>query len=147
VHSLDYLLKPIHPDRLAMSIGRLTARAQAAAIPSEEADFVTLKEDRMLRKVPSNSITHITAADNYSSVHLTDGAPAFVRRSLAEWEKILSPEKFVRVERSLIVRIDAILSLRAATRDCTELRIAGKAEPILLGRRAALILRRAMEKL
>jgi len=147
VNSLDYLLKPIHPDRLALSIQRLAARAPAADLSLDEEDFVTLKEDRMLRKVPTTAITHIMADDNYSSVHLMDGdgVPAFVRRSLAEWEKLLPPDKFARVDRSLIVRIDAIQSLRTDSRDHTELLIPGLKLPILLGRRAALLLRRAME--
>jgi len=145
VNSLDYLLKPIQPDRLALSVQRLRAHTAAADLFMVEADFVTLKEDGMLRKVPFTAITHIVADDNYSSVHLLDDVPAFLRRSLAEWEKLLPPDKFVRVARSLIVRVAAIQSMRTDSRDHTELLIPGLKLPILLGRRAALHLRRAME--
>lgn len=145
VNALDYLLKPIHPERLALSLMRLQKPPPETSAPLNEVDLVALKEDQLLRMVPVTSITCIRAEDNYSSVHLLDMAPAFVRRSLAEWEKILPPDKFLRVDRSLIVRIDAIQSLRAVSRDCTELVITGQDEPILLGRRAALFLRRAME--
>jgi hypothetical protein len=51
---------------------------------------------------------------------------------------ILPPEKFVRV--------NAIQSLRAESRDSAELVISGQEKPMLLGRRAALFLRRAMEE-
>lgn len=145
VNALDYLLKPIKADRLAVSIERLHLQAPELKQPLSDLDLVALKEDSLLRMVPLTSISHIKADDNYTSVHLRDVVPAFVRRSLAEWEKILPPDKFLRVDRSLIVRIDAIQSLRADSRDCTELFITGQNEPILLGRRAALFLRRAME--
>lgn len=145
INALDYLLKPIHPDRLALSIMRLQKLSPEASPTLNEVDLVALKEDRLLRMVPVTSITHITAEDNYSSVHLLDMAPAFVRRSLAEWEKILPPKHFLRVERSLIIRLDAVHSLRAESRDSMELVISGQNRPILLGRRAALFLRRALE--
>jgi two-component system, LytTR family, response regulator len=143
VNAMDYLLKPIHPDRLAISIQRLTAHAQHAMAGP---DTVALKEDGMLRRVPTTSISHIQASDNYSSVHLLNALPAFVRRSLTEWEKLLPPDQFVRVDRSLIVRIDAIQSLRAASRDYAELTLSTQDKPILLGRRAALLLRRTLQK-
>ena len=146
VNALDYLLKPIHPDRLALSLQRLTAPAPEPDQPLTDQDLVALKEDRLLRMVSATAITHIKADDNYSSVHLLEKVPAYVRRSLAEWEKILPPDKFVRVDRSLIVRVDAIQSLRADSRDSAELMISGQEKPILLGRRAALLLRRAMEE-
>jgi two-component system LytT family response regulator len=145
VNALDYLLKPIHPERLARSLMRLQTLHPETSIPLNEVDLVALKEDRLLRMVPVTSITHIKAEDNYSSVHLLDMAPAFVRRSLAEWEKLLPPEHFLRVERSLIIRLDAVHSMRAESRDSMELIISGQSQPILLGRRGALFLRRALE--
>jgi len=146
VNALDYLLKPIHPDRLALSLQRLTAQDPEPDQPLTDQDLVALKEDRLLRMVSTTAITHVKADDNYTSVHLLEQVPAYVRRSLAEWEKILPPEKFVRVDRSLIVRVDAIQSLWAESRDSAELVISGQKKPILLGRRAALLLRRAMEE-
>ncbi len=145
VNALDYLLKPVHPDRLARSIQRLQASTPPSDVPLTEVDLVALRGDGLLRMVPITSITHIQANDNYSMVHLLDGNPAFIRRSLAKWEKILPPEAFVRVDRSLIIRMDAVHSLHAESRDITKLMILGKDLPILLGRRAALALRRSME--
>jgi hypothetical protein len=49
------------------------------------------------------------------------------------------------VERSLIIRLDAVHSMRAESRDSMELIISGQSQPILLGRRGALFLRRALE--
>lgn len=143
---MDYLLKPIHPDRLAVSLQRLTNQAPEPDHTLTDLDLVVLKEDRLLRMVSPTEITLIKADDNYSIVHLLEKVPAYVRRSLAEWDKILPPGKFVRVDRSMIVRVDAIQSLRAESRDSAELLITGQNQPILLGRRAALLLRRIIEE-
>lgn len=145
VNALDYLLKPIHAARLADSIERLRTPVPDSSQPLTELDLVALKEDNLLRMVPIASISHIVAADNYTSVYLLDKGSAFVRRTLAQWEKILPSATFVRVNRSLIVRVDAIRSLHAESRDSTAVMISGQDQPILLGRRAALSLRRALE--
>lgn len=145
VNAMDYLLKPIHPARLALSLERLLHTARESKELLKITDLVALKEDGLQRMVAISSISHIKADDNYTNVHLLDGVAAFVRRSLTEWENILPPEEFVRVDRSLIVRIDAIQALCAESRDSSKLVISGHSRPIFLGRRAGLLLRRAME--
>ena len=139
VNALDYLLKPIHPDRLALALSRVQAKAPESPGPN----LVALSEDRGLRLVPIQSITHIQAVDNYTNVHLQEGAPAFIRRSLGGWEKLLPQDQFLRIDRSLMIRLDAVTALTSESRDSSLLRLAGQEKPILLGRRAALLLRRA----
>ncbi len=146
VAASDYLLKPIHPERLALAIKRLQLPSPNTKLPLQQPalDHISIKEDRQLSTLPLSSVSHITAHDNYSSVHLLDRPPAFVRRSLADWEKILPPDEFIRVDRSLIVRLAAIIALRTDTRDLAELIITGKDDPIPLGRRASLAIRRSL---
>lgn len=142
VNALDYLLKPIHPDRLAMALSRVEVPATRPPI----GDLVALEEARGLRFVPISSIVHIAAEGNYTHVHLSDGPSGFVRRSLAEWEKLLSKHEFLRLDRSLLIRLGAVQHFHAESRDSASLVLKGKDVPVLLGRRAALNLRRAMKK-
>ena len=79
VNALDYLLKPIHPDRLALSLQRLTKQAPEPDHTLTDLDWVVLKEDRLLRMVLTTEITLIKADDNYSIVHLLEKVPAYVR--------------------------------------------------------------------
>lgn len=146
VNALDYLLKPVHPERLASAIERLHAAVpEPAASPLQDSDMILLKEERSTRLVPLHTVSHIKAEENYTSVFLTDAAPAFVRRTLTEWERILPAGRFLRVDRSLILRVDAVQSLHSESRDCTLVRLAGQKQPVALGRRAALTLKRAIE--
>lgn len=140
VNALDYLLKPIHPERLALALSRVQ-------IPSKNrpmGDLVALEEARGSRFVSISSINHIKAEGNYTVVHLVDGPAGFVRRSLTDWEKLLPKEQFTRIDRSLIIRLDAVQRLHTDSRDSASLMIVGYETPILLGRRGALNLRRAL---
>ena len=141
VHALDYLLKPVHPDRLAAALARIPTKDPAQS----GSNRVALSEDRGIRLVPTQSITHIQAVDNYTNVHLQDGPAAFIRRSLSGWEKVLPHDQFLRIDRSLLVRLGAVESLVSESRDSSMLHLTGHQEPILLGRRAALLLRRAVQ--
>lgn len=142
-HALDYLLKPVHPDRLASALARIPAKSPGHS----GANRVALSEDRGIRLVPTQSITHILAVDNYTNVHLLDGPAAFIRRSLSGWEKLLPRDQFLRLDRSLLVRLGAVESLVAESRDTSLLQVAGQEKPILLGRKASLLLRRAVQDL
>ncbi len=123
VNALDYLLKPIDPDRLERTIERLwkvlgkEGRA-ATYIPQEEPAqqespqaapsltledyiFVTLGKQR--RFVPVPEIVCITANDNYSEIWLPDGKRAMMLRTMNEWEAILPGSDFLRIHRGTII--------------------------------------------
>lgn len=142
VNALDYLLKPIHPDRLALALARLARPNKRALAPN----LIALDDNRGLRFVEASSILYIKSDGNYTTVHLADGAPGFVRRTLAEWEKILPADQFLRIDRSLLIRLDAAQEFHSESRDSASLVLDGCDTPLLLKRRAALKLRTAMKK-
>ncbi len=144
VNALDYLLKPIAPERLAASLARVAVPDSPLSSALLEDDLVALREDSQLRMVPVHAITHILAEDNYTHVHVRGDSPAMVRRTLAEWENLLPAASFSRINRSLIVRLKAIRELKSESRDVSELSFVGQADPIQLGRKAALRLRKAL---
>jgi two-component system LytT family response regulator len=146
VNAADYLLKPVHPDRLALALRRLAQpRAEPELAQLRVEDTVFLRTDRELRVVPVDEITHIEAEENYTLVHVMDGSSVLVRRGIAQWEGSLPAERFVRVHRSLIVNHGAVRSLVAESRDSTRLEITGRPTPLILARRASLRLRRSLE--
>lgn len=49
------------------------------------------------------SITHIEAEENYSRVHMANHEPMLVRRTMAEWKRLLPRKYFLRVDRSTLV--------------------------------------------
>jgi two-component system LytT family response regulator len=152
VNALDYLLKPVHPDRLVVALERVEGvMAGAGQDPSSEVaslletDMVRLQEDRKFRVLPLPMISWIEAEGNFTRVYLADGPPAFVRRSLTVWDQILPPALFARIERSMIVRLGAVKNFRYDSREKAVVELEGRPHPLELRRRAALRLRQALD--
>lgn len=156
VNALDYLLKPVHPDRLALALARLgrpidvggemTSLERAAATPLEEEDLISLPEDRRLRLVPLRSIACIEAKGNFTRVHAVGAPPAFIRRTLAQWQELLPPNLFMRLDRSMMIRLGAVRRLQVVSREKVLVEVEGLALPLELRRRAALRLRQALDQ-
>ena len=125
VHALDYVLKPVEPDRLgeALAHARERLREQRSAADAGLSSLLRdLTKDRpYLSRLPVRSdgrvkvidladVDWLGAADNYVAVHV--GSREFlVRDTIAHIEKRLDPQQFVRIHRSTIVRIDRIAEL------------------------------------
>lgn len=153
INAVDYLLKPVSPSRLALAVARVAAAGPAHTNPPPagvaatlaESDLVFLRNDRALRVVPASTITHIEAEENYSRVHLVDLPPMLIRRQISDWERMLPPERFVRIDRSLLVQLAAVRALTTESRDVAHLMLAGRREPLVLARRASVRLRQALD--
>lgn len=157
VNAADYLLKPVAPDRLARALARIaTPPATPPSMPTstpvpdaarlQASDTLFLRTDQILQTVPVLSVTHIVAEENYTRVHLADGAAPLLRRTMNEWEALLPASHFFRIERSLIVNRTSVLRLDVVSRDIAHAHVAGRRAPLVLARRASLRLRQALEE-
>ncbi len=134
--ALDYVLKPVRPDRLQKTVQRLQrALAPGAAEPPNE------QLDRLLRQLipgaapsqpPMPPLRHLRASqgqlthqiavedilycqadDKYTAVR-TAGAEYLIRTSISELLSQLDPARFWQVHRSTLVNVD---QLQCARRD------------------------------
>jgi two-component system LytT family response regulator len=117
--ALDYLVKPLSEARFGATMARLYQRLRErppeSRIPVPTADGVVLLD--------AAEIDWIEAADDQAVIHAGQGSHR-VRQPLAALEVRLDPERFVRVHRSAIVRLDRVREVRETTlvlRDGTEL--------------------------
>ncbi len=152
VSAFDYLLKPVHPDRLALTLGRLTAARKSTSpiAGSGEEDWtlesrIPLTDRQTLRVVEVREIAAIGALGTYSQVMLADQPAITVLRGISEWERRLPGSEFVRLDRSLIVQPRRLLSLNRRSRDEALVTLDGLAEPLRIGRIAAQRLRRHLD--
>jgi two-component system, LytTR family, response regulator len=119
-HAVDYLLKPYDAARFARALDK--ARAQLVGATERER-VETLIEGRApvriaLRgasgwiSVEVASITRLAASGKHVEVFV-DGEPApiAVRQTLAAMLARLGPDRFCRVHRSEVVRLDAVVRL------------------------------------
>lgn len=133
-HALDYLLKPIMPERFLVAVGRvrahlenqeagsaarglldlLTAR-QGVPPASPAPQFLTrltIKSDEKVVVVRTVDIDSIESAGNYVAVNAGKECH-ILRETLIALESQLDPEKFLRVSRNAIVNLDRVRELRS----------------------------------
>jgi two-component system LytT family response regulator len=150
VSALDYLLKPVHRDRLALTVRRLMASKESRPpFGSAEGAWtmesrVALSDRQLRRTVEVREIVTIQALGAYSRVSLR-GAPAMiVLRSISEWERLL-PAAFARIDRSLIVQPMLLRKMERKSRDETVVTLDGFPGTLVIGRAAGLRLRRLVD--
>ncbi|RKP59326.1 DNA-binding response regulator [Pararobbsia silviterrae] len=139
--AVDYLLKPVDPERLARTVQRLRKPADAVARASVGMPaHLVVAERGKTHVVRCADIEWIEAADNYVSLHLSDRS-FLLRRTLAALLEDLSPA-FVRTHRSFAVALAAVLRVQPRGKGDATVVLRGGAEvPCSRPYREALIAR------
>lgn len=114
--ALDYLVKPVQPDELAEALQRFRNRHPHRNRAAEQAQFLSnlaQSDERSMKLtltsgdrtwfIPPAEITHCTADDNYTELHVNDGRRFISARTLKDYEEMLFPLGFLRVHRSALV--------------------------------------------
>lgn len=107
---VDYLLKPIRPERLAAALARVerwrTTRADCDA-PGRPRQSALVRSHRgELRLISCHDILHIVARDDHTELYLRDGTSYLDATRMDAWERRLPPS-FLRIHRSYIANLDA----------------------------------------
>ncbi len=144
VNAVDFLMKPILPERLNMALARLDKPANRKAKPFSKDMPIFLYANREMRVVTSMEITHIKAEHNYSRVHLLTHKPMMMFRRISEWKRLLPPEFFFRIGRSNILNLSLIREIVTHRNLCAEVRFQNSPEVVKLGLLASRNLRKAM---
>jgi two-component system LytT family response regulator len=108
VNALDYLLKPVNPERLANAVARLSGVAQppdAVGRLLEYDDFLFLPFGGGSRFLKVSEIKCVCAAGSYSEVVTGDGQKALVLKPLGEWEERLPARHFARIHRATLINV------------------------------------------
>lgn len=145
VNALDYLLKPVEPERLARAIkrvGRRDSEPYGAIGLLRLTDRVFLDTGRQAVFLGVADIAAIRAEGNYTQVVDVSGQSYLVRVPLHKWEARLPADGFILLDRSLLINLSHLRRYVLQTRRA-ELFLAGMAQPFILGRTG---LRRFKEK-
>jgi len=139
VNAVDYLLKPVNPDRLAAAIERLERKAEKpkSVRPLEIDDRVLVETNGRGFFIQVGQIVRIASAGDYSEMHTTDGRRLLVEKPLREWEERLPAKHFARVHRQSIVNLDLVESIESWFGGGLQLRLKTGGEPLAVSRRFA----------
>ena len=126
VNSIDYLLKPIEPEKLERALRKLerflttdqpapdlqaTIRQIADSWTNQKKDFparIASKLGEKIRFVELAQITHFYAEDKLTFAAAAAGGNFIVDRTIAELERELNPAKFVRIHRATLLNLDYV---------------------------------------
>ena len=113
VSALDYLLKPIEPERLAQALDKQRRRMEAAPAPARAATDgkVFIQDGERCWLVELDQIMLFESEGNYTRVHF-DGQRPLLLRSLVQLEARLDPARFMRVSRSCIVNMSFVSGIK-----------------------------------
>jgi DNA-binding LytR/AlgR family response regulator len=128
LHALDYLLKPISMERFMRAVNRATEQyalqhpAQLASeavrpfdSPTEataepQADYIFVKADKKLVRVPFSDIVYIEGLKDYVIIKLQDSRVISLQ-TMKSLEDKLPMAQFVRIHRSFIVAMSRIQAI------------------------------------
>jgi two-component system LytT family response regulator len=165
--AVDYVLKPYTEGRVRAAVerglDRLAERGAAktlhrllaaigdstAALPAATASTASLTGGGFLRRIlatagrrgvviPVEDILWVSA-DDYCATIVTAAGRSVVRESLADLERRLDPEQFIRVHRSAIVRVGAVRGVRRDDRGGRLQLVDGTFVPVARSRLRAVI--------
>lgn len=122
VNALDYLTKPIHPQRLAAALLRAQERvvvpaddaapnaSRTAEAPWSVDDRVFMREGDRCWFVPIKAIRLMESEGNHTRIHFEDARP-LLHRTLASLEEKLPPQLFLRANRAQLVNLSFVQSI------------------------------------
>jgi two-component system, LytTR family, response regulator len=129
VHAVDYLLKPVTPERLAAAIERVSQRLAASTPaapvrdliaasrpPGRSLERVVVRDEGRVHVLPVDRIDFIEAQDDYLEF-VSAGKRRRKQQTLADLESQLDPARFVRIHRSFLLNIDRLARLELYAKD------------------------------
>ena len=152
--AVDYLLKPVQPERLRLSVQRVQAllaqrRSSTGVLdatleqlrgllahapsPATRLQVIPASVGNSIRMVPVAEVLAFEAADKYVRVLLAQGE-VLIRTPLKELMPQLDPAVFWQVHRGTVVRADAIESVHRNEAGRMGLRLRGRTETFAVSR-------------
>lgn len=114
VQAVDYLMKPVDPERLQRAIERVrksTADVPASPRPSGYLQEFWVSDRAGLTRVQAKNVDRIVAERDYMRIHVGKRS-WLINHSLSKLEQELDPDCFVRLHRGAIVRRSFVDGLR-----------------------------------
>jgi two-component system LytT family response regulator len=112
INALDYLMKPISPERFKKALERLDELDESKSLPvdqdlrMDDRLFLLMGKHMVFLKI--SSIVYIQAEGDYTQVTTSEGRRGLILKSMKEWEKRLPASHFCRIHRSYIVNLDFV---------------------------------------
>lgn len=145
VNALDYLLKPIEPERLAAALARAkTSHAQPAAPQAGDAlEQLFVREGERCWLIPLREVRMMVAEGNYVRLFWRD-VRALLGRPLSSLEQRLDPKRFFRANRRQIINLEFIENVELGEGGALHAQLRDGGPEVEISRRQARLLKAQM---
>lgn len=119
--AVDYLMKPVRPERIGEAVRRCLAASERETQPSatpEDDETIAVELGGVTRFVPRSDIHWVQAQGDYARLHTPTGSH-LVRIPLATLEEQWADAGFVRIHRSTLVSTRHISEIHTDGGRCT----------------------------
>jgi len=116
LQAADYLMKPVHPARVAESVRRIVEAGHESGAADDES--IPIELAGVTRFVRRSDVRYVEAQGDYARLH-TDKGSHLVRIPLALLEERWAEAGFVRIHRSTLVAIGHIDEVRISDGHCS----------------------------
>jgi len=111
--AMDYLLKPISQDRFLQAMEKVKTQYELHNQNQKiEQQFLFIRADYSLMKIPLIDIQFIEGLDDYLKIHIENQKTVVARMTMKSILEKIPASEFMRVHRSFIVRISKIDKIR-----------------------------------
>ena len=144
VEAVDYLLKPVNPERLKSALERLHHEENVPTdqrLPLAYDDALLLTINAHLKFLRVKSIVYIQSARDYTEVMTNEIKKGVIHKTMAEWEQRLPKKYFCRIHRSTIVNIEYIVKIEEWFGNSYQVQLKGLDTPLTMSRRYAALLK------
>ncbi len=149
-NALDYLLKPIDPERLAAALAKARERLRPASVVASASaglkgaeDMVFLRDGERCWFVRLGDIAGFEACGNYAQAWF-DGQRPLLARTLTGLEERLDPQLFFRASRSHLINLRWIQTIAPSSSDGYRVTLRD-GHQVEVSRRQAKLLREKLE--
>jgi len=138
VNACDYLLKPVNPFRLALTIKRVCDNQEPLLIHGNvfrDEDSIYIQLNYKYYFIRIDSIVKITATDHFTEIITSKGIKGLSNKHLFEWDDCLPKSSFVQVHRSSIVNINFVEKVTRGDNYSHQIKMKGLETSMTIGRK------------
>jgi two-component system LytT family response regulator len=143
VNALDYLLKPIEPERLAAALLKVRTTTAAASPERDVLEQLFVQDGPRCWFVPLREVCLLSAENNYVRLWWGKLHP-LIGRPLSTIERRLDPKRFFRANRSQIINLEFIEKVDLGINGRLDVTLRGGGPEVEISRRQARVFRQQM---
>jgi two-component system, LytTR family, response regulator len=147
VNALDYLMKPVNPDRLKKAIEKLSNETKKTELITKSLsydDTLFILLNSQMKFVKISDILFIESSGDYSELNFANNTKGLTSKPMNEWEERLPENHFIRIHRTSIINLNYVQKVEEWFNNSFRVYLNGKTEPLLISRRYASKLKEKM---